>query len=743
MRFVWLSIAAISLFAGAGAAHAARAVQSVEGPARQQATARDFETYTPRVNAVRIDEADAPEIDGDLSDAAWSRASVIDEFYQNSPIEGAQPSQPTRAYIMYDRKNLYIGIYMYDSEPELIRRSQLQRDLRLRDDDGVRVLIDPFGTYRDGFIFGVNPNGARADGLTENNSSFRQEWNAIWRAKARVVEDGWIVEYAIPFQSISFDPSLDEWNLQIIRVIRRENEEIRWSNINRSRNRIDLTNPGKLAGIEDVSSGIGLEAQVFVTGAGSYDWEADDTDFELNPSGNIFYKITPSLTGSLTFNTDFADTPLDARQVNTGRFSLFFPETRDFFLQDAAVFEFGGRVFNDSKNGLPFFSRNIGIVDGNPVDIVAGAKVSGKVGPASVGVISARTGAADVIGVDGQFLSSARASIPVLAESKAGIVFTNGDPTGDNNNSVAGADFQYKRSNLFDGGTLYADFAYQRSFDNGDADDMFGAEVAFRSQKWNGTFRVRDIGENYSPRLGFVNRTGIRRYNANFFRTFRPESGFIRFAETGAWTNLITDLNDTRRDHFSGAFFVVENNPGDELQLEYSRAYVDVQTPFSIAGVLQVPAGVYRWNDYDIYAETTSSRAIGVGLGVRWGGRYGGDTVQIRSNISLRPSKHLELTAEHEYLDFDLPSGQIGIHVASVNSTIAFSPDMAINTELQYDNISEAFTFFSRFSWEPTPEREIFLSFGHTATIERVAFPDEFRSLGSSLALRLGHTFRM
>ncbi len=704
---------------------------------------RDFETYFPTSIAKRIDAARAPVIDGDLSDEAWAEAAIIEEFYQVEPIAGATPSQPTRAFIMYDRKQLYVGVYAYDSDPDQIRHAQMQRDPRLQDDDGVRILIDSYGTFRDSFFFGMNPNGARSDALTENASSFRDEWNTIWRGKARVVEDGWIAEFAIPFQSISFDPSLEEWNFQIIRTIRRNNEEIRWSNINRSRNRIDMTAPGRLAGIEDITSGIGLEAQIFVTGAGSYDWELDETDFDLNPSGNVFYKITPSLTGSLTFNTDFSDTQLDARQVNTGRFSLFFPETRDFFLQDSAVFEFGGRVFNDSPNGLPFFSRNVGIVDGQPVDIVAGAKVSGKAGPANIGMISARTGAADSLGIDGQFLSSARLSVPVLSESKAGIVFTNGDPSGATNNTVAGADFQYKRANTFGEGTFYADIAYIRSFTDGVADDMTGAEVAYRSQKWNGTLRLRDIGENYAPQLGFANRTGIRRYNANFWRTYRPENSFIRSAETGAWTNIITDTNDRRIDHFYGGWAGGANNAGDELWFNYEHGFVEVQDPFSLAGVVPVASGKYRWNQYDIRVATTSARMVGIELSAKWGGVFGGDLLELGSELSFRPSRHFELGAEYNYLQFDLPLGDVGIHIASATSTIAFTPDMFIKTEVQYDNISEAFTFFSRFSWEPVPEREIFLSFGHSAIIERQGFPQDFTSLGSSLALRLGHTFRM
>jgi len=704
---------------------------------------RDFETYTPHVKAIRIDTTEAPIIDGDLSDSIWARAETIDEFYQVEPIAGATPSQPTRAYILYDEKNLYVGIYAYDAEPELIRHSQMKRDPRLRDDDGLRILIDSYGTFRDSFFFGINPNGARSDALTENASSFQQEWNAIWRGKARIVEDGWIAEFAIPFQSISFDPSLTNWNVQIIRTIRRNNEEIRWSNINQSRGRIDMTNPGRVSGIKDISSGIGLEVQAFLTGAGVYDWVTDETDFSLNPSGNVFYKITPSLTGSLTFNTDFSDAPLDSRQVNTGRFSLFFPETRDFFLQDASVFEFGGRVFNDTPNGLPFFSRNIGIVNGQPVDIVAGAKLSGKLGPANVGLISARTGAADAIGVDGQFLSSARISVPVLSESKLGIVFTNGDPSGATNNTVGGADFQYKRSNTFGDGTLFADVAYVRSTSGGVDDDMIGAEVAFRSQKWNGTVRLRDIGENYKPALGFVNRTGVKRYNTNFWRRYRPANSFIRFAETGAWTNIITDMDDQRIDHFYGAWVVGGNNAGDELRLNYEHGYVDIRESFSIAGVVPIATGEYRWNQYNIRASTTSSRMLGLEVAVNWGGVFGGDLLEISSGISFRPTRFFEIRAEHEYRKFDLPAGEVGIHIASIDSTIAFTPDMSIKTEIQYDNISESFTFFSRFSWEPVPEREIFLSFGHTAIIDAQDFPRDFTSQSSSLALRLGHTLRM
>ncbi len=723
VRGVLVGASLIASAAGAGA----------EAPA-------DFAAYSPRIEAPRIEQSEAPKIDGDLSDPAWAKAAVIDEFYQVVPIQGAPPSQPTRALIMYDERTLYVAIYAFDSEPDKITRNLLERDPPLQDDDGVRIYIDSFGTFRDSYYFATNPNGAREDALVENNSVFRGEWNTIWNVKTRVVENGWIAEFAIPFQSISFDKSLDAWNLQIVRTIRRNNEEIRWANIDRSRPRLDLTNPGRVSGIKDIRSGIGLEAQLFVTGSASRDWEIEDTDYDLRPSGNIFYKITPSLTGSLTFNTDFSDAPLDARQVNTGRFSLFFPETRDFFLQDAAVFEFGGRVFLDQPNGLPFFSRNIGIVGGQPVDIIAGAKLSGKLGPASIGAVATRTGSAGAI--DGQILSAARVSAPVLGESKAGLVFTYGDPAGGATNVVAGADFQYKNTKAW-AGTFTTDIAYQRSFDDGVEDDMATAHLAYRGDRWNWNARAQTIGADYRPRLGFVNRAGIHRLSGNFWRAYRPENSFIRYAETGVFGGAITDLDFNVEDRFTGGWIFLQNNIGDEFFTEAEFGFTDVTSPFDLAGEVPVPIGEYAYHRHRIEAYMTQARPVAFGAEFEWGSIYGGDTYEIDGSISIKPNRHLRFAAEYSYTDFSLPAGNIGIHIGVIQSVIAFSPTLSLKTDVQYDNISENFAYFSRLNWEPRPEQEVFVSFGHSAVIERDDFLRSFHSRASSFAVRLGHTLRM
>jgi len=706
------------------------------------ADAVDFATYAPRVTAVRIPDDEAPVIDGDLSDPAWSKAAVIRTFYQVEPVEGGVPTEPTIAYVMYDDKKLYFGFHLYESEPSRIRRTQLARDAELRDEDAIRIFLDPFGTFRNAYFFATNSNGAKIDALVENNSAFKREWNTIWDVKSRVVEDGWVAEFAIPFQSISLDPDRDEWNFQLLRTIPRLNQEIRWSNIDRSRSRIDLTSPGRLDGVKDISTGAGLEAQLFAAGATAYDWETGETDFSFDPSANIFYKITPGLTGSLTLNTDFADAPLDARQVNTGRFSLFFPETRDFFLQDAAAFEFGGRVFADSNvNGLPFFSRNIGIVEGRPVDLVAGAKISGNLGAANIGALAVRTG--DDVNHDGQYLFAGRSSIPLLNESKAGVVFTHGDPTGVNDNTVAGVDFQYKNSAKY-AGALFADFAYLRSFDSERGADHFAStEIAYRGLKWAWTTRFENIGEDYSPRLGFANRTGVRKYRVNAFHTLRPAEGSIRAIETGGFAIVVTDLDDKRLDSEFGGWTSLENRIGDKGEVEVFSGYFDIEEPFDIAGRLNVPVGQYQFTRYRVELESSNARPFSAGAQYRWGGIFGGDFSEISANASIRPGRHFNVGAKYSLTRFSLPSGDLDVHVGSVNMTVAISPDMFVKTDIQYDNISEAFTYLSRFTWEPTPEREIFISFGHAATIEEERFPESFRAQSSTLAIRLGHTFRI
>ena len=259
---------------------------------------------------------------------------------------------------------------------------------------------------------------------------------------------------------------------------------------------------------------------------------------------NAFYRITPGLTGTLTLNPDFSNSPLDPRQINLSRFSLFTPETRDFFLQDAAAFEFGGRNFPFNQNGRPFFFRNIGLVDNRPVTVLGGAKLSGQYDALSIGALAARTNPTRT--TDGQLLSAARLTTRVAAESRAGVIFTHGDPEGETDNTVAGVDFQYRNSNLFGSDKiLQADAYYMKSFSSTAGDDDTAAfALNFPNEPWLGDFLFKQIGESFLPALGFINRTAIRQYVGTVAHLSRYRNMYLNQLEFGTDIEFVTDLHD-------------------------------------------------------------------------------------------------------------------------------------------------------------------------------------------------------
>ena len=526
-------------------------------PAQQPHPERDFDNYIPTGKATKITAADAPSIDGDLSDAIWAKAEPIDEIYQLEPATGQPGSELTVARFLYDQNNLYVGIYAYDKEPDLQVATTTTRDGMLGVDDSVRIYLDPLNTRRNSYYFEVNALGARVDALIQNNTDYIKEWNTIWTGKAKQFENGFMVEMAIPFRDLATDPTKPDWVLEIARNIRRKGERLRWSSIAASTYFSDITRSGTLTGITGIDNGIGLDVQVYGAAKYNFDWTGSQHETKsLRFSGNAFYKITQQLTGTLTVNPDFSDSPLDLRQVNTTRFNLFTPETRNFFLQDVATFEFGGGGFTtrfnynySADNGQAFFSRNIGLANGLPVSIISGAKLSGEFAGFGIGALTAVTNGT---GLDkrSQVLSVARITRPI-GESKLGFILTNGDPTGKTGNTVAGADFQFRDSNFLPGQILQSDFYYQRSFSStASQDDSFGVALNLPNEPVNVEAHIKQIGKNFTPALGFVNRTGIRQYDGKAF--YRNRNLGLRWLDVGTLWYAVTDLSNRLESRENG-----------------------------------------------------------------------------------------------------------------------------------------------------------------------------------------------
>ena len=712
----------------------------------------DFQHYEPEAEIARIAVSEAPEIDGDISDPAWSKATRIDRFYQTVPVQGAEPSEITVVYMAYDENNLYFAFDCRVSQPDNILATVMQRDRELWKDDNIRVYLDPYDSARDAIAFLVNSLGTQMDIMIENNSNFYPEWDTIWDVEARRTDGGWTAEMAIPFRSISFDPGVDQWGFEIMRQIRHKNETVRWSQIDQFLPPWNVSEIGSITGIRDTNRGLGLDVQAF----GKLNYERDwmqrprDDSFTPEASGNIYYKITPSLTGTLTLNTDFSDSPLDERQVNTGRFSLFFPETRDFFLQDRTIFEFGGRAMtppNTDINGLPFFTRKIGIVGDEIADIIAGGKLSGRIGNLNVGALSVRMDKTDDI--DAETLSVARLSADILDESRIGAILTHGDPDSVGRNTLAGVDFQYQNSSIFNRGRFLADFFYQRSFSNdihGPAaakdDDMFGFFLGYPNDWLRWFISGKEIGNRFEPALGFVNRRNIRDYNGDYVRRKRFQDSWFLWWEGGVIGNVVTDLDNDIETHKFTLVTAFRNQIGDEYKVQASNLREVINQPFLIAGELPVPVGDYHFNQFDISLVASRSRRVIAELGVTCCRFYDGDYLGLNNSLEFRLSKHFRLTATHNMEKFDLPAGKLTVHIGSLDSSINFTPDMQIDTQMQYDNISERFSFSARYRWFPRPETEVFIALGQTADMKSSRFPGHFDADQTQFTIRLGHTFR-
>ena len=721
-------------------------------PSVVEAEQIDFQHYEPEAEITRINSTEAPIIDGDISDPVWSKTTRIDKFYQTEPVHGVEPTETTIVYMAYDENNLYFAFYCGDSQPDKVLATVMQRDRELWQDDNIRVLLDPYDSGRDAMAFLVNSLGTQLDMLLENNSNFYPEWDTIWDVEARRTDDGWTAEMAIPFRSISYDPAVDKWGFEIMRQIRHKSETVRWSQIDEFLPPYNVSEIGLISGIRDTRRGLGLDVQAF----GKINYERDwmqrprEDSFTPEASGNMFYRVTPSLTGTLTLNTDFSDSPLDERQVNTGRFSLFFPETRDFFLQDRTIFEFGGRAMtppNTDINGLPFFTRKIGIVNEEVVDLIAGGKLSGRMGNLNVGALSVIMD--DTDNIDSETLSVARLSADVLEESRIGAILTHGDPDSSGRNTVAGIDFQYQNSNLFNRGRFLADFFYQRSFsdaDHGPAagkdDDMFGFFLGSPNDLLRWFISGKEIGKRFEPALGFVNRRNIRDYNGDYIRRKRFRDGRLQWLEGGVTGNVVTDLDNDIETHKVYLVTALRSQIGDELTVKAGNRREVINQPFLIAGELSVPAGDYHFNRLDVVLASSNSRKVIADIGLECCRIYDGDYLGLNTSLEFRLSRYFRLTAKHNMERFELPAGNLTVHIGALDTSINFTPDMQIDTQMQYDNISERFSFSARYRWFPQPETEIYIAVGQTADMNSSNFPGHFDADRTEVTLRLGHTFR-
>jgi hypothetical protein len=554
----------------------------------------------PRARALLVDEA--PILDGVLDDPIWQKAEVISDFTQVEPIEGAPPSFRTEVRFLTNNESLFIAFRAFDPEPDKIVANLMGRDEFLFFDDNFTLVFDTFHDHRNGYFIQVNPLGGRRDGSFERDN-FQQDWDGIWYAKAQIDEQGWVAEIEIPFRTFSIKPGAGSWGLNMTRRVRRFNEDDRWADPTVERLLINMGRAGVLTGLGGATQGVGLDVVPSGSLAGYRDEVENDGDVSFEPSLDAFYRLLPSLTASLTVNTDFAQTEVDNQQINFTRFDLFFPEKRQFFLEDGGIFSFGGLR---NENGIPFFSRRIGLAeDGDSVRLPVGGKLAGRVGRYSIGaldILQDRRGS-----VKSTNLSVARVSANVLEESSAGFITTHGDPLSNDKNALVGTDFNYRSSSLIKNRFVRGDFWFQQTFaddssrDYQDRSGAWGFQIAYPNDAVNWRVRYKELQRGFDPALGFVNRVDIRRYDADWrYRIRPPGTPFLRTIDTQVVANLVTDRDDNTVQ--SGSFnyfpFRLTNQVDDMIQLRIAHLYdrVPANQPFFLVPHVGVEPGSHTFS---------------------------------------------------------------------------------------------------------------------------------------------------
>jgi hypothetical protein len=656
-------------------------------------------------------------------------------------------------YLIYGDEALYVGARMFDSDPDRIAAPTVRHGQGLGRDDRLVIILDPFNTQRGGYRFETNSNAVRHEALYETPDSFNSNWTVIWDSAASIFERGWTAEIEIPFKTLPFDPAIDTWGFNFGRSIRRRGEEMVWVSRNRSYN---PSIAGQATGFSGLSQGRGLDVVPSLSINQRKAFTPSTTDGNLEPSLDVFYRVTPSLNASVTINTDFSATEVDDRQVNLTRFNLFFPEKRDFFLNDADLFEFGrisaagnaATSASTENNGRPFFSRRLGLSpSGTPVDLQYGGKLSGRIGRWNLGALAVRqdgVNAADA--PHAAFVG--RVSANVLAESTLGMIVTGGDPNSTRDNALVGVDFRYLNTRLPGGRVMQADAWLQHTDTeglNGD-DSAFGVAVRLPNNTgWRGGATVKALERNFAPALGFVSRSNVRDTAIDAGYTLFPRTRFLQTMFVGVDAQRVDYLDGGLQSQVMlGRLLELRNNTGEALNVHYSATREVVAEPFTIyrdmARQVGVPPGSYSFGETVVNVSTGGQRKLSGGGTWRTGDFLTGSRTNLNGSVAWRPSNHFAFGLSYDWNDIDLPQGNFITRLSRITTDVNFSSTLYWVSLVQYDNVSEVIGVNTRLNWIPKAGQEGLIVFNHT--LQDRDRDDVFRSELLDVSVKLSYTFR-
>ena len=688
--------------------------------------------------ATAVEVTESPSIDGRLDEAVWRRAVPMTGFTQRVPYDGRPASEATEVRVLFDGEAIYVGVWAFDGRADAITHGERIRDYEVNQSDAVVFVLDTYNDDQNGFVFGTTPTGIEYDGQVANEGrgggrfqgggfnsrrrfqsgsggGFNKNWDGSWTVATTTDGDGWYAEFRIPFNTLRYASGDGAWGFNVMRRIRRLNEESFWTPVPREFNLYRLNYAGDLEGLRPPFRRLATVTP-YVLGSTARDYAAA-TAFtrEGNVGGEVKLQVTQGLTLDVTYNTDFAQVEVDDQQLNLTRFSLNFPEKRPFFLENAGFFSVGG------GGADLFFSRRIGIAGGRPVPIRGGARLSGRTAGLNLGLLHIETDGADGI-QDRHGYSVARVAKELPNRSRVGGLFVNkGGPDGDFNRTYAG-DVAVGVGEAF----TFSSFA-SRTDDPKSLGDEYAWDLSgnYSSRDWTATAAAREIGEGFNPEVGFLPRRGYRYYQyhvmykirPSWLREIRPHVSYFTYLSRK--TGVEHGFQESARLHIDSHW---EWPSGAQIHTGANLNTEGIYEPFQILGTdVTVPVGTYRGWESQIVMNTNAAARLSATSRIHFGHFLSGTRRGGNGSVTFRPNASFSTSARINYFDVNLPQGQFETVLLGINLGYFFTPRVYLQSLVQYSNQIDSWSANLRFGWLNTAGTGLFIVYND---VQGFDYPD-------------------
>jgi hypothetical protein len=695
------------------------------------------DTEQPLARQIIARHTDAPiTLDGILDEPDWADAMPVTGFIQREPYQGEPATEKTEVRLLYDEEALYIGVWAWDREPEKLIINSLKQDFSHRNSDGFSFYIDSFNDDRNSLGFYINPAGAKREMQSVDEGKIQIfEWEDVWDTKTQITDEGWFAEVRIPFKSLRFSKDrIQTWGINFQRRIRRKNEQSFWAPMPRRFTAFHMSYAGDLKGLENIPREPNVKVKPFMT-SNFREFEGDDFDTEVDFGLDLKYSLTAGLTLDGTVNTDFSQVEADIQQINLTRFSLFFPEKRDFFLENAGIFSFAETTFqgNRSSEMIPFFSRRIGLSEeGRPVPILAGARLTGRTKGYSLGFLNMQTRETDSEPANN--FTVARVKRDILNQSELGVLLINrqSDISGDYNRTY-GVDASFRFWQNF----RIVSFLAATQTPGLEKDDLAGRLwVEWKTNLWEARTSYFDIGENFNAEMGFVPRRDIRKSDSALGWRQRPRSiTWIREFFPNIQNQYIMDHDNRLVTRITDFKFQTSFQNGGSFQVGQISRFERLDDSFFISGQIEVLPGDYNFNRWFAQFSSNPSAHLSGNLRYETGDLWDGTSQGARLGLTLKPHYKFSASAELRWDKLKLQGGNLTTRLLNLRIEYAFSTEMFLSGLIQYNSDLRQTSTNLRFNFIHRPLSDIFLVYNEARSVEQQGPVDK------SLAFKYTHMF--